>query len=61
MTETKTYCDHCGMELSTVHAYYDSEVETPNKYFEVDLCRDCVEHLNTIIRDFLDRSGIDDE
>lgn len=61
MTETKVYCDHCGMELSTQHDYYESEVQTPNKYFEVDLCRDCVEQLNTIILDFLDRSGIDDE
>lgn len=53
MTYTKTYCDHCGIELSLQYDYCDEKIETLNKHFNVDLCVDCVEKLNALVKDFI--------
>lgn len=60
MTYTKTYCDRCGIELSLQYDYCDGEIETPNKYFNVDLCVDCVEKLNILVKSFICTKGNND-
>lgn len=52
MTVTKTYCDHCGKELSPKNDYCNLELEfTVRPYLDVDLCDGCMDELyRSIIR-----------
>lgn len=52
MTETKTYCDHCGKVLSEMHDYPESNIEVAHKWMKKDLCGDCVEKLWECIETF---------
>ena len=52
MTEIKTYCDKCGVELVGIHNYEDTDIEIAHYYRRVDLCPVCFEKLTNIIEDF---------
>lgn len=56
MTETKTYCDHCGKELNAMHDYFDLQVEALH-YFSADLCSDCLEKLEDLMKNFCKKGG----
>jgi len=47
MIQTKIYCDHCGKELDEKHDYINTAV------LDCDLCRDCMDKLEEIIRKFI--------
>lgn len=52
MTETKTYCDHCGKELNNMKDYPDTEIMLL-KYIQTDLCKDCINELQELIERFV--------
>lgn len=56
MTETKTYCDHCGKELNDMHDCCDIEIDFSCHWFKTDLCKDCFEKLFAIAENFCERS-----
>ena len=55
MIETKVCCDHCGMVLFSNSIYDNAMIETPGSHFEVNLCSNCVEKLDEIIEDFINK------
>lgn len=52
MTETRTYCDHCGVELNNMKDYIDICIDDFYSYFDTDLCKDCFMELNNMVRKF---------
>lgn len=52
MTETKTYCDHCGKELNNMKDYCDTEIMLLN-YVNTDLCVKCINELQGLIEHFV--------
>lgn len=51
---TKVYCDHCGKQLDSKKDWYiDIELNTLKKFYTIDLCEECVDKLESIIKDFL--------
>ena len=57
MTETKTYCDHCGEELCYLNDYENIEIGLKT-YKTADLCAYCMHELDSIIKKFC---GKDDD
>lgn len=55
MTQTKTYCDHCGKELDEMHDYPLTEFDTIDEFVRCDLCKDCYEELSKLIRWFVNK------
>ena len=55
MTIVKTYCDHCGRELDDMKDYPDTEIGLLG-YRKADFCRKCLEELETIIYDFVNKN-----
>ena len=53
MMKIKYYCDHCDKELDSSTDYIGTVVETSRRFFEVDLCRECLEELDSWVLDFL--------
>ena len=62
MTEIKTYCDKCGIELVSMHDYEDTDIEINHYSKRVDLCASCFEKLTDIVADFFHKEseGADD-
>ena len=56
MTEIKIYCDHCGKVLDEMHDYADCEF-TDTDYMRVDLCQECFNELDKIIKDYCKKGG----
>ena len=56
MREIKVYCDHCGKVLDEMHDYPEQEVGLI-RYELADLCKECLEKLDEIIRAFCKKSG----
>lgn len=52
MTEIKTYCDHCGKELDDMKDYPNTEIDII-KFFNVDLCVDCMNELQKTVEQFI--------
>ena len=48
-------CDHCGKQLDEMNDYADYGL---NNFTEVDLCKDCLNELETIIKNFLHREDV---
>lgn len=55
MTETKTYCDHCGKELDEMHDYVDVEIDMSTSWLRTDLCQECMQELKDIIFTFCEK------
>ena len=55
MTETKIYCDHCGAELNQMKDYTNYDMDTVKDFVNCDLCEDCVEALDKMIKKFLNK------
>lgn len=55
MTVIKTYCDHCGNELDDMKDYPDTEIGFLD-YRKADFCQKCLEELETIIYDFVNKN-----
>lgn len=56
MTETKTYCDHCGKVLNDMHDYCDITIEV-DEFIKADLCKACYVELGNIARAFVKKGG----
>ena len=56
MRETKIYCDHCGKELDEMHDYLEQEVGLVG-YETADLCTECLNELDEIIKTFCGKGG----
>lgn len=56
MRVTKDYCDHCGKELNAIHDYIDQEVGLVG-FETADLCNECLEELDKIIKAFCGKGG----
>ena len=54
MTIVKTYCDHCGKELDDMKDYPDTDIGLL-EYQKADFCQKCLEELETIIYDFVNK------
>lgn len=52
MKVSKVFCDHCGMVLDEMHDYVDLHIEICHKEHNVDLCDECFEKLDKIIKGF---------
>jgi hypothetical protein len=52
MTITKVYCDHCGKILDNMSDYIDLSFEVCHKSHNVDLCTECFEKLDYVIKEF---------
>lgn len=51
---TKVCCDHCGKQLDSKKDWYvDTELITLKTCYNIDLCGECVDKLESIIKDFL--------
>ena len=48
-------CDHCGKRLDDMHDYAEYEL---TKFIDADLCKDCLNELGTIIKNFLHREDV---
>lgn len=53
-------CDSCGKDFSYEEykkEFYDNcEIDIPTTCFTVDLCKDCVNKLESVVKDFLSAS-----
>ena len=58
MTQIKTYCDKCGVELCQMEDYADTEVDVAHFYKRVDLCAKCFEKLTDVIEDFFNKDEV---
>lgn len=58
MTEIKTYCDKCGVELCNKNNYEDTDIEIANYYKKVDLCYSCFEKLTDLIENFFEGNEV---
>lgn len=56
MRETKIYCDHCGKVLNEMHDYPEQEIGLMG-YETADLCNECLEKLDKIIKAFCGKGG----
>lgn len=45
-------CDHCGKELDQMHDYPETEC-TIGDYIQFDLCKDCHQELEELIKKFV--------
>lgn len=61
MTEIKTYCDKCGVELINANNYEDTEIEVAHYWRKVDLCSLCFEKLTDVIEDFFNGESNDEQ
>lgn len=57
MTVVKTYCDHCGKELSDMDDYISMNVEIAYMEFQADLCAECHKELVEVAKVFCSGSG----
>ena len=57
MKETKIYCDHCGRELNEMHDYVEFLIDVGQE-MECDLCADCQEHLEIMVKNFIKKNSI---
>lgn len=57
MTEIKTYCDRCGVELVSMVDYEDTDIEVNHYYKRADLCAECFEKLTDMIEDFFEEGN----
>ena len=55
MTEIKTYCDKCGIELNSHNDYEDIEISVNHYWRKNDLCLKCFEKLTDMIEEFFDQ------
>lgn len=56
MKETKYICDHCGKVLNEMHDYPELEIGFA-RYETADLCAECHEELDKIIKAFCKKGG----
>ena len=56
MRVIKDYCDHCGKELDYMKDYGETEIVAKTA-FSADLCVECIEELENIVRKFCGRKG----
>lgn len=56
MREIKMYCDHCGKVLNEMLDYPDTEIEAKG-WFKCDLCKNCMEELEQIVKGFCKKGG----
>lgn len=52
MKELVTTCDHCGKKLDEMKDYVDTEFNTIDEWFKVDLCSECYAEISKIIERF---------
>lgn len=57
MNTDKHFCKHCGIELNRKSDYIDLVIEigsnyTYSKYLDANLCKNCVDELFQIVKDF---------
>ena len=57
MTDIKTYCDKCGVELVNANSYEDTDIEVAHFRKRVDLCSACFEKLTDMISDFFEKGS----
>ena len=55
--QNKYFCNHCGTELNLKSDYIDLVIEigsnhTYGKYLDTNLCKNCVDELFQIVKDF---------
>lgn len=52
----KYFCDHCNKEINDFDDYIDTQIETINAYYRVDLCAKCRDDLlkmqNEMVKEF---------
>ena len=61
MTEIKTYCDKCGVVLTSMNDYEEVAIEINHYYKKVDLCASCFEKLTDIVENFFHKESEDTE
>ena len=52
MKENKIYCDHCGKEIDTMRDYNDLQIDIGHKWYNTDLCIECLDKLYDIVLNF---------
>ena len=52
MKENKIYCDHCGKEIDTMRDYDDLQIDMGHKWYNTDLCIECLDKLYDIVLNF---------
>lgn len=57
MNTNKHFCNHCGTELNRKSDYIDLVIEIGSnhihgKYLDTNLCKNCVDELFLIVKDF---------
>lgn len=45
-------CDHCGKEFESTNGYIEHQIDAFNFYEEVDLCTECFNEIDNIVREF---------
>ena len=51
---TKVCCDHCGKLIDSKKDWYVGvELNTLKNFYNIDLCEECADKLESIIKDFL--------
>ena len=55
------YCDHCGKEMDDFNNYVDMEIDTYIDSFRADLCKECAEKLDEMVKKFIERNINDAE
>lgn len=58
MTEKKTYCDHCGLELNEMIDFTDTDIELISVNINTDLCVKCHRELCKLIKEFCSERGV---
>lgn len=53
MKRTICTCDHCGKELDEMKDYVDYELDTLFHVTKTDLCNECAENLDTMIKNYI--------
>jgi hypothetical protein len=52
MKENKIYCDHCGKEIDPMRDYDDLQIDMGHKWYDTDLCIECLDKLYDIVLNF---------
>ena len=59
MKELVVTCDHCGKKLDEMKDYADTEFDSIDEWFKVDLCAECYTEISRIIKEFCKRDKAD--
>ena len=50
-------CDHCGKRVNEMKDYVEIEIEI-KEFYTVDLCKDCFDKLDNVVRKFIKREVV---